>query len=50
MTLAVKGLARARQDLSGRKGAVRLFVCYPETGKLEREGGHGACVFLVGKN
>lgn len=31
VSLAVKGLARCLKDMSDRKGALRLFVCYPET-------------------
>lgn len=30
VSLAVKGLARCLKDMSDRKGALRLFVCYPE--------------------
>ena len=30
VSMAVKGLARARKNLSERKGVLRLFVCYPE--------------------
>ncbi|CAK9062140.1 Putative SWI/SNF-related matrix-associated actin-dependent regulator of chromatin subfamily A member 3-like 3 [Durusdinium trenchii] len=29
VSMAVKGLARARKNLSERKGVLRLFVCYP---------------------